>query len=156
MRSAFEFKAEWSGLENRLARMFDSDSGRSVMLAVDHDYFHGAPDGLKNLEAAVAPLLPHCDAISPCIGGLTCLDPRTRVPIILRATGGNSMAKTRKIPVLEGFLQEELMQMSQWELTCLVEDFKKKNNGEEIKYESVPEDLEDEMITVSIPTIIRA
>jgi putative autoinducer-2 (AI-2) aldolase len=74
--------------------MFNPDSGRTVLLAVDHGYFQGAPAGLINLRETVTPLLPYCDAISPAIGGLkTSLDPKTRTPIILRATGGNSMRR---------------------------------------------------------------
>jgi len=81
------------GLENRLAQMFNIDSGRTVLLAVDHGYFQGAPKGLKNLKKTIKPLLPYCDAISPCIGGLDEIDPKIRTPIILRATGGNSMTR---------------------------------------------------------------
>ncbi len=94
MRSVFEYQVEWSGLRNRMAQMFDPESGRTVMLAVDHGYFQGAPAGLTNLRETIEPLLPYCDAISPTIGGLkTSMDPRTRTPIILRATGGNSMRR---------------------------------------------------------------
>ncbi len=85
---------EWSGLQNRLAQMFNLKSGRSVMLAVDHGYFQGAPEGLINLRKTIEPLLPFCDAISPTIGGLkSSINPNMRTPIILRATGGNSMRK---------------------------------------------------------------
>lgn len=94
MRNVFDYQTEWSGLQNRMARMFNPDSGRTVLLAVDHGYFQGAPAGLINLRETVTPLLPYCDAISPAIGGLkTSLDPKTRTPIILRATGGNSMRR---------------------------------------------------------------
>ena len=95
MRRVFDYQIEWSGLENRLAQMFNSKSGHVVMLAVDHGYFQGAPHGLENLGETIKPLLPYCDAISPTIGGLkTSINPRTtKTPIILRATGGNSMRK---------------------------------------------------------------
>lgn len=98
MRSVFDYQMEWSGLQNRLAQMFDPKSGRTVMLAVDHGYFQGAPSGLVNLRQTIEPLLPHCDAISPTIGGLkTSMDPRTRTPVILRATGGNSMRRAEEL-----------------------------------------------------------
>lgn len=94
MTNVFDYQIEWSGLQNRLARMFNPESGRTVMLAVDHGYFQGAPSGLIDLRKTIAPLLPYCDAISPTIGGLkTSMDSRTRTPVILRATGGNSMRR---------------------------------------------------------------
>lgn len=98
MKRVFDYQVEWSGLQNRMAYMFDPKSGRTVLLAVDHGYFQGAPSGLENLRKTIGPLLPYCDAISPAIGGLkTSMDPRTRTPIILRATGGNSMRRSDEL-----------------------------------------------------------
>ncbi len=98
MNSVFDYQVEWSGLQNRISQMFDPVSGHSVMLAVDHGYFQGAPSGLVDLRKTIEPLLPYCDAISPTIGGLkTSIDPRTRTPIILRATGGNSMRRSDEL-----------------------------------------------------------
>ena len=98
MSNVFDYQMEWSGLQNRLASMFNPESGRTVLLAVDHGYFQGAPAGLINLRETIAPLLPYCDAISPTIGGLkTSMDPRCTTPIILRATGGNSMRRPEEL-----------------------------------------------------------
>jgi putative autoinducer-2 (AI-2) aldolase len=98
MSNVFDYQMEWSGLQNRLASMFNPESGRTVLLAVDHGYFQGAPAGLINLRETIAPLLPYCDAISPTIGGLkTSMDPRCSTPIILRATGGNSMRRPEEL-----------------------------------------------------------
>ncbi|MFH1248931.1 MAG: 3-hydroxy-5-phosphonooxypentane-2,4-dione thiolase LsrF [archaeon] len=97
MKKVFDYDIEFSGLENRIARMFDTDSGHTVMLAVDHGYFQGAPEGLQNLRKTIEPLLPYCDAISPTIGGLKGIDSRTKTPIILRATGGNSMTRLEEL-----------------------------------------------------------
>ncbi|MBN1115192.1 MAG: 3-hydroxy-5-phosphonooxypentane-2,4-dione thiolase LsrF [Oligoflexia bacterium] len=98
MNSVFNYKVEWSGIQNRMARMFNPKSGRSVMLAVDHGYFQGAPSGLINLRETIEPLLPYCDAISPTIGGLkTSIDSRTRTPVIIRATGGSSMRRAEEL-----------------------------------------------------------
>lgn len=94
MRNVFDYQVEWSGLKNRMAHMFNPESGRTVLLAVDHGYFQGAPAGLINLRETLNPLLPYCDAVSPTIGGLkTSMDPTCRTPVILRATGGNSMRR---------------------------------------------------------------
>ena len=98
MSNVFDYQMEWSGLQNRLASMFNPESGRTVLLAVDDGYFQGAPAGLINLRETIAPLLPYCDAISPTIGGLkTSMDPRCSTPIILRATGGNSMRRPEEL-----------------------------------------------------------
>ena len=98
MSNVFDYQMEWSGLQNRLASMFNPESGRTVLLAVDHGYFQGAPAGLINLRETIAPLLPYCDAISPTIGGLkTSMDPRCTTPVILRATGGNSMRRPEEL-----------------------------------------------------------
>lgn len=113
MRNVFDYQVEWSGLANRMAQMFDSNSGRTVMLAVDHGYFQGAPSGLINLRETVQPLLPYCDAISPTIGGLkTSMDPRIKTPVILRATGGNSMLRSDE-------LDEEIVTVSVEEMLRL-------------------------------------
>ncbi len=94
MKKIFEYQTEWSGLTNRLARMVNPESGRTVLLAVDHGYFQGAPAGLEDLRNTIKPLIAYCDAISPTVGGLkTSMDPWCTTPIILRATGGNSMRK---------------------------------------------------------------
>lgn len=98
MKSFFDYQIEWSGLANRMAQMFDPKSGHTVMLAVDHGYFQGAPSGLIKLRKTIEPLLPYCDAISPTIGGLkTSMSPYTRTPVILRATGGSSMRKVDEL-----------------------------------------------------------
>jgi len=112
MKKIFDYQIEWSGLQNRIAQMVNLDSGRTVMLAVDHGYFQGAPKGLENLKKTIELLIPYCDAISPTIGGLkTSINPNIKTPIILRATGGNSMTR--------------------------------------------PDELDDEIVTVSIEEIIR-
>lgn len=93
----YNFEGEGRGLQNRLAQMFHPKSGRTVMLAVDHGYFQGVPKGLENIRKTVEPLVPYCDALSPTIGGLRTLDPWSRVPIILRATGGNSLERREEL-----------------------------------------------------------
>lgn len=80
------------GLQDRIKRMFNPDSGRCMMLACDHGYFQGAPHGFENLRKAVEPLLPYIDCITPTRGGLMDIG-ATGVPVILRATGGSSMTR---------------------------------------------------------------
>lgn len=85
------------GLENRLARIFKED-GRTLMLAVDHGYFQGPLQGLENPREAVRLLLPYADVISPTRGLLTnCIDSKVDKPVILRISGGNSMATRERL-----------------------------------------------------------
>lgn len=82
---------EW-GMHNRLARIINPASGRTVMLAVDHGYFQGAAKGLEELDKTIAPLIPHADALMPTRGGLRFnISPDMRTPVVLRVSGGNSI-----------------------------------------------------------------
>jgi putative autoinducer-2 (AI-2) aldolase len=82
---------DW-GLANRLSRILRPDTGRTVMLAVDHGYFLGPTSGLEDPRAALAPLLPHADSLMLTRGVLrTCVPPRAELPIVLRMSGGTSI-----------------------------------------------------------------
>lgn len=79
---------DW-GMRNRIARIFPSRSGNTVMLAVDHGYFMGPTRRLENAAETIAPLLPHCDALALTRGILrACVPPSATVPIVLRVSGG--------------------------------------------------------------------
>jgi putative autoinducer-2 (AI-2) aldolase len=84
---------DW-GMKNRLSRIIRPESGRCVMLAVDHGYFQGPTTGLGDLRKAITPLLPYADALMLTRGALrNCVDPETAPPIVLRMSGGNSMVR---------------------------------------------------------------
>ncbi len=86
-----DLNLEW-GMANRLSRIINPESGRTVMLAVDHGYFQGAAKGLEELNKTVGPLMPHADALMPTRGGLRYnISPSHNTPIVLRASGGNSI-----------------------------------------------------------------
>ena len=77
------------GLQARLARVLRPDTGRTVMLAVDHGYFLGPTSGLENARSAVEPLLPYADTLMCTRGVLrTSVDPQTTTPVVLRVSGG--------------------------------------------------------------------
>jgi len=82
---------DW-GLKNRLARIFDPTSGRTVMLAVDHGYFQGPTTGLERVDLDIVPLLPWADTLM-CTRGIlrTSIPPTYRGGIVLRASGGPSI-----------------------------------------------------------------
>ncbi len=82
---------DW-GMENRFSRLFDQESGRTVLFAVDHGYFMGPTTGLENLTKVVDPLLPYVDALMLTRGALrNYVKPNVDVPIILRVSGGTSI-----------------------------------------------------------------
>jgi len=82
---------DW-GMKNRLARIFNQKSGRTVMLAVDHGYFQGPTTGLKKPRETITPLLPYSDCLFVTRGVLrNCIAPATGTPIFLRVSGGPSV-----------------------------------------------------------------
>jgi putative autoinducer-2 (AI-2) aldolase len=79
-------------MKNRLSRIIKPDTGRTVMLAVDHGYFQGATSGLEIMEETLAPLIPYADCLMLTRGILrTSVPPGSQVPIVLRVSGGNSV-----------------------------------------------------------------
>ena len=84
---------DW-GMKNRLARVFDPASGRTVMLAVDHGYFQGPTSGLERIDLSIVPLLPFCDALFCTRGILRSVIPaQCQKPMVLRASGGPSILR---------------------------------------------------------------
>lgn len=82
---------DW-GMKNRISRIIKPESGRTVMLAVDHGYFLGPTSGLEEPGKTIEPLLPHADSLMLTRGVLrTSVSAETSVPIVLRVSGGNSI-----------------------------------------------------------------
>jgi putative autoinducer-2 (AI-2) aldolase len=95
--SAFFLKGsgayDW-GMQNRLARVFNPDTGKTVMLAIDHGYFQGPTTGLERVDVNILPLVPYTDALFCTRGILRSVVPAaTRTPNVLRASGGPSILK---------------------------------------------------------------
>jgi putative autoinducer-2 (AI-2) aldolase len=84
---------DW-GMKNRMARIFDPRSGRTVMLAFDHGYFQGPTTGLERVDVTILPLADDADALMLTRGML-----RSTIPasygngIVVRASGGPSILK---------------------------------------------------------------
>lgn len=75
-----------------ISKIFQED-GRTVLLAIDHGYFQGPTTGLENPRDLVDMLGSYCDAISPTRGVCEyCIPKDFAKPIVLRVSGGNSMA----------------------------------------------------------------
>jgi putative autoinducer-2 (AI-2) aldolase len=84
---------DW-GMKNRLSRIFNPLSGRTVMLAIDHGYFQGPTTGLERIDLNILPLVPHADTLMLTRGILrSIVPPTTSKSIVLRVSGGTSILK---------------------------------------------------------------
>ncbi|MGH9359042.1 MAG: 3-hydroxy-5-phosphonooxypentane-2,4-dione thiolase [Terriglobia bacterium] len=84
---------DW-GMQDRLARIFQRQSGRTVMLAIDHGYFQGPTSGLERVDVNIVPLIPYADALMLTRGILRSTIPSSSgKPFVLRASGGPSVLK---------------------------------------------------------------
>ena len=82
---------DW-GMKNRISRIIKPETGRTVMLAVDHGYFLGPTTGLEEPSKIIGELLPYADSLMLTRGILRAsVDPKASVPIVLRVSGGNSI-----------------------------------------------------------------
>lgn len=85
---------DW-GIKNRLSRIIKPETGRTVMLAVDHGYFLGPTSGLETPRTTIEPLLPYADSLMLTRGVLrTSVPAEARIPIVLRVSGGTSILGT--------------------------------------------------------------
>jgi putative autoinducer-2 (AI-2) aldolase len=79
------------GKKNRLSRLIQKD-GHCLFLPIDHGYFLGPTSKLEKPSETIKPLLRYCDGIFVTRGVLrSCVDPKIKVPIILRVSGGTSI-----------------------------------------------------------------
>ncbi len=84
---------DW-GMKNRLSNIFNPDTNRTVMLAIDHGYFLGPTTGLERVDVNIVPLLPYADTLMCTRGILRSIIPPTFTNgVVLRASGGPSILK---------------------------------------------------------------
>jgi len=84
---------DW-GMQNRLGRIFNEKTGRTVMLAFDHGYFQGPTSGLERMDLTIVPLMEHADVLMCTRGALRQIVPAAiNKPIVLRCSGGQSILK---------------------------------------------------------------
>ncbi|MBW2482370.1 MAG: 3-hydroxy-5-phosphonooxypentane-2,4-dione thiolase [Deltaproteobacteria bacterium] len=89
----FSNSLDW-GMKNRLSRIFNPVSGRTVMLAIDHGYFQGPTTGLERIDLNILPLVPYADTLMLTRGILrSIVPPATSKSIVLRVSGGTSILK---------------------------------------------------------------
>jgi putative autoinducer-2 (AI-2) aldolase len=81
-------------MKNRLSKIFNPKTGRTVMLAVDHGYFQGPTTGLERIDVTIVPLMPYADTLMLTRGILrTTIPPSYTGGIVIRASGGPSILK---------------------------------------------------------------
>ncbi len=82
---------DW-GMKDRLSRVFDPKSGKTVMLAFDHGYIMGPTSGLERIDLTIVPLLEHADCLM-CTRGIlrTVVPPTYNKPISLRCSAGTTI-----------------------------------------------------------------
>jgi putative autoinducer-2 (AI-2) aldolase len=84
---------DW-GMKNRLAHIFNPQSGKTVMLAFDHGYFQGPTTGLERVDVTIRPLIPQADALMLTRGILrSVIEPSVTNSVVMRASGGPSILK---------------------------------------------------------------
>ena len=84
---------DW-GMKNRLSRIFNPQTGKTLMLAIDHGYFQGPTTGLERIDLNIVPLIPYADALMLTRGILRTSIPATFTkPIVMRCSGGPSILK---------------------------------------------------------------
>lgn len=82
---------DW-GMANRMAQLIQKD-GHCLFMPIDHGYFQGPTRKLEQPGETVEQLIPYSDAIFVTRGVLrSSIDPKKSKPIILRVSGGATMA----------------------------------------------------------------
>lgn len=83
--------ADW-GMKDRLSRIFNPKTGKTVMLAFDHGYIMGSTAGLERLDLAVPKLAPDVDVFMATRGAIrTCVPPTFNKALALRCSAGSSV-----------------------------------------------------------------
>jgi putative autoinducer-2 (AI-2) aldolase len=82
---------DW-GIKDRMGRIFNAQSGNTVMLAFDHGYIMGPTSGLERIDLGIAPLMQYADCLMCTRGVLrTCVPPEISKPISLRFSAGTTV-----------------------------------------------------------------
>ena len=80
------------GVKNRLSRIFNPKTGRTVMLACDHGFIMGPTSGLERVDLAINPLSEYADCLM-CTRGIlrSVIPPSMSKPVCLRSDGGTTI-----------------------------------------------------------------
>ena len=80
------------GMKNRLSRIFNPKSGRTVMLAFDHGFIMGPTSGLERIDLSIVPLIDYADCLM-CTRGIlqTTIPASANKPVCLRSDAGSTV-----------------------------------------------------------------
>ncbi|MDF9828790.1 3-hydroxy-5-phosphonooxypentane-2,4-dione thiolase [Parabacteroides sp. PF5-6] len=80
------------GLKDRLSRVFNPKTGKTVMLAFDHGFIMGPTSGLERIDLTILPLIEYADCLM-CTRGIlqSVIPPTVNKPICLRSDAGTSI-----------------------------------------------------------------
>ena len=82
---------DW-GMKDRLSKIFNPKTGKTVMLAFDHGYIMGSTSGLERLDLVLPDLLEEVDCIMGTRGAIrTCVPPIYNKGVALRCSTGSSV-----------------------------------------------------------------
>ena len=80
------------GMKDRLSRIFNPETGKTVMLAFDHGFIMGPTSGLERIDLNIVPLIEYADCLMSTRGILQSTIPaNTNKPICLRSDAGTSI-----------------------------------------------------------------
>ena len=90
------------GIKSRLSRIFNPNSGRTVMLAFDHGFIMGPTSGLERIDLTINPLLEYSDCIM-CARGIlrSVIPPTCNKPLSLRFDSGTTILTSLNDETLE-------------------------------------------------------
>ena len=102
--------ADW-GTKNRMSRIFNKKSGRTVMLAFDHGFLMGPTSGLERIDLLIASLADHADCLMGTRGMIrSCIPASNTKPICLRTDTGTTILTDMNHNVL--ISEEEAISMN--------------------------------------------
>ncbi len=109
---------DW-GMKNRLSRIIKPDTGKCVMLAVDHGYFGNVPGQLKSFKE-LKPLFNYADALMLTRGMLRdCVPAELDKPIVLRVSAGASMLKELSNEAINVTI-DDMLRLNVSAITCSI------------------------------------
>ncbi len=108
------------GMKNRLSRIFNPATGRTVMLAFDHGYIMGPTSGIERMDLAIPPLIPYADCLMCTRGALqSCMPPEANKPVVMRCSTGATVLKDLSNEVI-GVSVEDALRLNAAAVTTMV------------------------------------
>jgi len=79
-------------MKDRLSRIFNPKTGKTLMLAFDHGFIMGPTSGLERIDLNILPLIEYADCLM-CTRGIlqSVVPPNTNKPICLRSDAGTTI-----------------------------------------------------------------